>query len=160
MNESRPIALLLCLLLTAAAAPVSARRELTVTYAYARVWTAAVRLMRVDFDCAITEKDREDGYFLFDYPDRGKTYPGTMELVASKRDDMDAVLIVLKLPAMPSYVEGMILERLSRKLEQEFGPQKEAKPGPPPGKDGAPPPGDNDKGSKPEPKPPAAAPKS
>ena len=158
--RTKSLALSLCLLLMAAAAPAPARakRELTLNYPYARVWTAAVRLMRVDFECNITEKDKDDGYFLFEYPDRGKTYPGSMELVASKRDDIEAVIIVLKLPAMPSYVEAMILERLTRKLEQEFGPPKEAKrpADQAPSKDGGA--SDGDK-AKPEPKPPAGAPK-
>jgi hypothetical protein len=114
-------------LLMAAPRVVYARRESTFNYPYERVWTAAVRLLRVDFGCAITEKDKDDGYFLFEYTDRGKTYPGSAELVATKSEDVDAVRVVLQIPAMPTYVEGMMLERLSRKLEQEFGAPKEPK---------------------------------
>jgi hypothetical protein len=114
-------------LLMAAPRPAYAKREMTFNYPYERVWTAAVRLLRVDFGCAITEKDKEDGYFMFEYPDRGKTFPGSVELVASKNEDVDTVRVVLQIPAMPTYVEGMMLERLSRKLEQEFGAPKEPK---------------------------------
>jgi hypothetical protein len=114
-------------LLMAAPRPAYARRESTFNYPYERVWTAAVRLMRVDFGCTITEKDKDDGYFMFEYPDRGKTFPGSAELVATKNDDVDSVRVVLQIPAQPTYVEGMMLERLSRKLEQEFGAPKEPK---------------------------------
>jgi hypothetical protein len=106
---------------------VQARREVTFNYPYSRVWTSAVRLMRVDFACTITEKDKEDGYFLFEYPDHGKTFPGSVEFVAGKDEDVDTVRVVIQVAAMPSYVEGMMMDRLARKLEQEFGPPKEPK---------------------------------
>jgi hypothetical protein len=124
-----PRALLAVAVLVLAAQPsgVYARREVTFAYPYSRVWTAAVRLMRVDFECTITEKDKDDGYFLFEYPDHGKQYPGSVELVAIKDDAGESVRVVIQVPAMPSYVEGMMMERLGRKLEQEFGPAKEPK---------------------------------
>ena len=113
-----------------------AKREQVFAYPYSRVWTAAVRLMRVDFEANITEKDREDGYFLFEYPERGKNIPGSMELVAQKQGDFESVRVVLQIPSMPTYVENMILERLAKKLEQEFGAPKEPKkPEPPKDKD-------------------------
>jgi hypothetical protein len=158
---NRPLFASLLGLLLMAAEPAAARREITVNYPYARVWTAAVRLMRVDLECNITEKDKDDGYLLFEYPDRGKTYPGSLELIASKRDDVEGVIVVLKVPAMPTYVEGMILERLTRKLEQEFGPPKEGK-RPEPGSKGGPKPADGDRDKDkpaPAPKAPAGAPK-
>jgi hypothetical protein len=125
--------------MTLLAAPVAhARREQTFGYPYSRVWTTAVRLLRVDFEAHITEKDKDDGYFLFEYPDRGKVYSGSCELVAVKQDDAEAVRVVITIQALPSYVENMIMDRLGRKLEQEFGAPHEAKPKKPsePGKDG------------------------
>jgi hypothetical protein len=115
-------------LVLAAPSVVSAKREVTFNYPYSRVWTSAVRLMRVDFEAEITEKDRDDGYFLFEYPDRGKKVSGSMELIAIKQGEGDAVRVVLQIPALPTYVETMIVDRLSRKLEQEFGAPKQAKP--------------------------------
>jgi hypothetical protein len=112
--------------------PAAARREATFGYPISRVWTAAVRLIRVDLECAINEKDRDDGYFFFDYSDRGKTYPGSVELVTLQDSGADHVRVIIQVPAMPAYVEAMILDRLARKLEQEFGPPKAA-PAPKPG---------------------------
>ena len=132
--------------LSALAGPAYAKREVTFNYPYSRVWTAAVRLMRVDFEANITEKDRDDGYFLFDYPERGKTVSGSMELVAVKQGETEAVRVVLQIPALPTYVETMIMERLGKKLEQEFGAPKEAKrPDSAPSKDESDGSGDGDK---------------
>jgi hypothetical protein len=112
-------------------ARVQARREGTFAYPYVRVWTAVVRLMRVDFECTITEKDKDDGYFLFEYPDRGKRYPGSVELVATRADESGGVRVVIQIPGMPTYVESMMMDRLAKKLEQEYGPAKEPKPAEP-----------------------------
>ncbi|HEX7476457.1 MAG TPA: hypothetical protein VF331_01495 [Polyangiales bacterium] len=105
-----------------------ARREVTFSYPFSRVWPSVVRLMRVDFECQITEKDKEDGYFFFDYPDHGKTFPGSVELVTSKSDGVETVRVVIQVPAMPSYVEALMLDKLGRKLLEEFGPPKGATP--------------------------------
>jgi hypothetical protein len=104
-----------------------ARREATFNYPYSRVWTTAVRLLRVDFESHITEKDKDDGYFLFEFPDRGKSYAGSMELIASRKDDAESVRVVLTIQALPTYVESMLMDRLARKLVQEFGPPAERK---------------------------------
>ncbi|MEY4576866.1 MAG: hypothetical protein RL701_1569 [Pseudomonadota bacterium] len=106
---------------------VQARREATFAYSYSQVWTAAVRLMRVDFEASIIEKDKEDGYFLFEYRDRGKVYNGSVELVAVKQGELDAVRVVLTVAALPTYVENMMVDRLVRKLDQEFGAPKQPK---------------------------------
>jgi hypothetical protein len=110
--------------------------------------------MRVDFEASITEKDKDDGYFLFEYPDRGKSVPGSMELIASKQGDVETVRVVLQIASLPTYVENMILERLGKKLEQEFGAPKEArKPEPPKDKDDGDGSGEGDDKPKPAPKP-------
>lgn len=99
-----------------------------------------MRLVRVDLECPINEKDRDDGYFFFEYSDRGKSYPGSVELVSLQENGTDHVRVIIQVPAMPAYVEAMILDRLGRKLEQEFGPPKSGqppatKPGPKPDSD-------------------------
>ena len=109
-----------------------ARREEQFRYPYVRVWTAAVQLLRVELDCPITEKDRDEGYFLFEYADHGKTYPGSVQIVSTKADGQENVRVVIQVAAMPSYVEAAMLDRLSRKLVAEFGAPKEKAPTPPP----------------------------
>lgn len=107
------------------ATTVRARREATFGYPYSRVWTSAVRLMRVDFEATITEKDKEDGYFLFEYKERGKSYAGSVQLMpVQQAEGGESVRVVLTIQALPTYVENMMVDRLARKLEQEFGPPR------------------------------------
>lgn len=115
------------LVVSLSASTAHARREATFNYPYSRVWTTAVRLLRVDFESQITEKDKDDGYFLFEFPDRGKSYAGSVELIASRKDDVESVRVVLTIQALPTYVESMLMDRLARKLVQEFGPPPERK---------------------------------
>lgn len=109
----------------------AARREATFAYSLSRVWNAAVRLVRVELDCPIGEKDKDDGYFFFEYAHQGKTFPGTIEVIALEDEGGDRVRVVVQVPAMPTYVEGMILERLTKKLEKEYGLPKAAPNDPP-----------------------------
>lgn len=105
-----------------------AKREQAYSYPYSRVWTAALRMLRVDFNSPITEKDRESGYFLFEYPDAGKSYSGSAEVVRVTEDGNETARVVFQMPGLPSYYEQMLLDRLTRKLEQDYGTPIEPKP--------------------------------
>jgi hypothetical protein len=107
---------------------VQAKREQSFSYPYSRVWTAALRMLRVDFNSPITEKDRESGYFLFEYPDGGKSYEGSAEIVRVTENGVETARVVFQMPGLPSYYEQMLLDRLTRKLEQDYGSPPEAKP--------------------------------
>lgn len=135
-----------------------AKREQAYAYPFSRVWTAAVRMLRVDFESPITEKDKDSGYFLFDYPDSGKANPGSVEVIRVVEGGVESVRVVISVSALPTYVEQMMLDRLARKLGEDFGdPEtpKEIKPAAPP-QPGAP---ANGTGSKAETDKAAAAPK-
>ena len=108
-----------------------AKREQTFAYPYSRVWTAAVRMLRVDFNSPITEKDPDSGYFLFDFPESGKSYAGSVEVVRVTENDVDSARVLIQLPGLPGYVEQMLLDRLTRKLGQEYGQPVTAKPAKP-----------------------------
>lgn len=107
-----------CIAVVLAPAGAHARRDQTFRYPFARVWEAAVRLMRVDLESPIGEKNRDDGYFLFDFPHNGKTTPGSIEVVRASDAE---VRVVVQVPAMPTYVEQMILDKLAKKLIAEYG---------------------------------------
>jgi hypothetical protein len=92
-------------------------------YGYDRTWNAAVRLVRVDMGLAITEKDAQNGYLLFDYKSNesgGKTSPGSFEFVRT-REAEGFVRVVVQLPQMPQYHERVLLDALVRKLRDEYG---------------------------------------
>jgi hypothetical protein len=105
-----------------------ARREQTYAYPFSRVWTAAIRMLRVDFESPITEKDKDSGYFLFDFPDGSKSHAGSVELVRVQHAGVENVRVVLQVPALPSYVEQMLLDHLARKLGQDYGQPPAPKP--------------------------------
>ena len=117
-------------LLVLLATSAHARRQREYPYAFDQVWNAALRLVRVDLRCPVTDRDPEGGYVLFEYEAQGKRYPGSIELVAQSRGAQVATVVVVQVKGMPTYVEQMVLDRLDKKLLAEFGPPP--KPVPPP----------------------------
>lgn len=100
----------------------SARSSEDYTYAFDQTWRAAVRLLAVDMRFPITDRDPEIGYVLFEYQEGGRTYSGSLELVRTEgRNATPQVRVVVSVTSMPSYVERMLIERLSRKLTQDYG---------------------------------------
>lgn len=107
----------LCLIPAAA----QARKQGELVYGFDQVWNAALRMVRVDLRYPVTDRDPEAGYLLFDYVDHGKRYAGSIELVRTERDRRPAIKAVVQVQGMPAYVEQMLLERLGRKLRDEYG---------------------------------------
>jgi hypothetical protein len=115
-----------------------ARRQEVYPYRFELVWSSAVRMVRVDFGFEITEQDKDNGYLLFRYADGGRTHPGSFEIVPAQLEGREGVQVVAQIPAMPAYVEQMMLTRLGRKLSQDHGePPRPKRPEPP--KEPAPP---------------------
>lgn len=120
-------------------------------YGFDRTWNAGLRLVRVDMNMKVTEKDEQNGYMLFDYksPESGKPVPGSMEFIRAK--DTGAVRVVVQIPQMPGYHEQVLVDSLARKLRNEYGdpPKRPEKPSPTPkDKDaGAPADGEGDAGA-------------
>jgi hypothetical protein len=118
-----------------------ARKQTDHRYVYEQVWSAAVRMVRVDLRYPIDDQDPSIGYVLFQYQDRGRAYPGSIELVRTEVEGVEYVRTVVQIPSMPSYVEQMMLDRLGRKLRAEFGdpPERPRQPTapaqPPPNRD-------------------------
>jgi hypothetical protein len=102
-------------------AVAEARSDSEYAYPYERVWTAAVRLLRVDLSCPINEKDKDEGYFFFEYPGETGPIPGSIEFIRARVNGVEGVKVIIQVPAMPSYFERMVLEKLGRKLTAEFG---------------------------------------
>jgi hypothetical protein len=105
-------------------------------YSFEQIYGTAMRLLRVDLGCVITEKDLANGYVLFDYtsPESGKrVHHGSLEIVRGK----EGTHVAVQLPSLPQYHEQMIVDALNKKLSAEHGsPSPKPRPGPPP----APPP--------------------
>ena len=108
-----------------------ARKQTEYRYPFERVWNTALRMVRVDMRMPVTDRDQEAGYLLFDYSDRGRRFPGSIELVKRERNEMPVVTVVIQVQGMPSYVEQMLLDKLARKLKDEVGEPLEPKKPPP-----------------------------
>jgi hypothetical protein len=102
--------------------PASAKSAYESAYGYDRTWNAGMRLVRVDLNMKIIEKDESAGYLLFDYksPESGaKPVSGSMEFIKSR--DTGAVRVVVQIPQMPGYHEQVLIDSLARKLRNEYG---------------------------------------
>lgn len=109
----------------------SARRSDAHAYRYEQVWGAALRLIRVDYGFPIRDRDEDVGFVLFDYVGSGRPVPASLEVVRTQQEGRDVVRVTLNIPAMPAYVERMILDKLQRKLREEYG-EPLPPPAPPP----------------------------
>jgi hypothetical protein len=118
--------------------PAEAEVTYDSAYGFERTWNSALRLVRVDMGCKITEKDDQSGYLMFEYhpADGGKKVStGTMQFIRS-HDKNGPVRLVIQLPQMPRYHEQVLLDALIRKMRAEYGEPPQPKPADPP----APPP--------------------
>jgi len=97
-------------------------------YTYQQTFGSTLRLLKVDLAMKVTDKDADWGYLLFEYRslENGKRKSrGSFEFVKSNR----GVRVSLQLPAVPSYHERVIIDKLVRKLAAEHGtPPKKKKP--------------------------------
>jgi hypothetical protein len=122
--------LLLC------ASPALARKQRELPQRIDQVWNAALRMIRVDLQLAVTDRDQEGGYVLFEYVANGKRFPGSIELIQQAKGARPTTVVVTQVRGQPSYVEVMLLDRLEKKLTEELGvppePPKEVPKPPPP----------------------------
>lgn len=89
-------------------------------YSYAQTFGTALRLLRIDLGCKISEKDPDGGYVLFDYlsPESGtRMHHGTIELVRQN----SGTHVTVQLATLPSYHEQMVIDALAKKLATEHG---------------------------------------
>jgi hypothetical protein len=121
----------LCLLLVLVPSLAAAKTSRDYSYAYAKTFPTALRLLKVDERVEIVERDAEAGYILFELTDDGKKWRGALELVPTKDSkDRDATRVLIEIQDRPDYLGDVILNRLGAKLRQEHGDP----PSPPPAK--------------------------
>jgi hypothetical protein len=146
VTRLRPLLLVAVVASVAFAAPrvAHAKKQADHRYRFEQVWSAAIRMVRVDLRFPVQDQDPATGFMLFDWVEHNRQYPGSIELVRTDVDGVPHVRVVVQVPSMPSYVEQMLLDRLARKLTDEFG---EPPPSPPPARPEPPPaerPGDDE----------------
>jgi len=100
----------------------AARTQRDLPYGVSQAWTTAIRLLRLDLGYEVGERDRDAGFVLFTYLEGETRCPGTLEVVERQLSDgRTGVRVVVTIPAMPSYVEQVLIDRLLRKLRDELG---------------------------------------
>jgi hypothetical protein len=104
--------------------PSEAKSQSELGWSMADVLSTAVRYVRVDRGCKVTERDDSSAYVLFECPgdDGKKVKPGALELYRVERGGRELVRAQLTLSDDPRYVEIRFLDLLERKLREERGP--------------------------------------
>ena len=109
------------MLVTATAAPVTARVDGTSGYSKGQTYSGALRYVRVDLGYEVVEKDPEAAYLIFKYAAPGQTkataVTGTLEIVEASA----GVRVFVSLPRMPEYHERILRDGLLKKLREEYG---------------------------------------
>ncbi|HWU87900.1 MAG TPA: hypothetical protein VN253_11525, partial [Kofleriaceae bacterium] len=119
--RSRLASIAVLSLICAGGAPAAARSERTLSYPRDQAWPAAVRFLAVDERLRVVDKDGEAGYALFELREEGKTFRGSLEVIAVSVDGRPVVRFVVTIEDRPSWVEVGMLNRLERKLRRELG---------------------------------------
>lgn len=113
---------LACLLLLATG-PVEARGKKDFGWPLAQVYGAAVRFVRIDRGCKITDRDPVAAYVAFECPGkRGKAATnGGIELIPIEKATRSVVRAQVTLANEPRSVEISFLDQLERKIRDERG---------------------------------------
>jgi len=108
-------------------------------YAFDQVWSATVRLLRVDRGFKILEKDPETGYILFEFKESAKderSWRAGVELLRDKDESGRTVIKVkIEIQDKPELPDAVLHDRLREKLRAEYGPPFSAPTDAPPPKD-------------------------
>jgi hypothetical protein len=99
----------------------AAKQSQSFEYRFSQVWSGAFRLIRVDLECRVTDRDDEIGFLMFEYSDGERSYPGSAQLVPVKENGKDVIRVEIQIPEQPTYIEIMILDKLRKKLLDEYG---------------------------------------
>jgi len=99
-----------------------ARSTVRVSHARSDVWAATVRLLRVNNNFPIREKDESAGYVLFDFVEAGKSYRGSFEFVATiDASGTPLTEVIVTIADLPRRFETQLLDRLTQKVREERG---------------------------------------
>jgi hypothetical protein len=118
------------------AAAAEARSQIDIVWPLKEVFQIAVRFIRVDRGCKITDRDADAAYITFECEgDGGPKAPakkGALELIPVAVQGRSGARVQLTLADEPRYVEMHLLELLERKIRDERGPALPPLRAPPP----------------------------
>ena len=112
--------LLLCLALPGGVAEAKTKESLRAEYDV--LWSAALRLLRVNLDFKVLDKDKETGYIVFLYKDSTiKESRASMEIRREEKRSKDAEVsctVQVVLSGASSAEERSLINELRRKLQE------------------------------------------
>jgi len=133
---ARPLAwLLAAVLLVIAAAPAAAKTERKVRYSRGEVFRCFIRLLRVDLELKILEKDLDGGFVLFEYqePIYKRSSPASLEIIELLNEpagkdkekpvapDGPRSKLRMEIKRAGASDEIGLLDKLEAKLREDFG---------------------------------------
>ena len=123
---------------------LSHQRE--ISYPMEFVWPTAIRYLKVDRQYEVSEKDRDSGYVLFNFPHGSTSGTGSLEMLETTDvSGRKAVRLMVSTSNGPAHLPHTLAEGILAKLRAERG-----QPAPPPPSSPADPPkkdeGDKDQG--------------
>ena len=126
------LALFLPLALALFPSTASARASSETPYSVGEVFSTAIRFVRIDKSCKITDQDANAAFVTFEYEDEGHTRRGSLEIWKTANGSN----LQVTLGDEPHYVELRWVELIGRKLHDERGTP--VRPSPAPGVPSAP----------------------
>ena len=114
---------------------IEAKSSVTLSYPFEQAWPTALRLLRIDQQYTIVDKDKEGGYIIFEMQHNNKAYRGSMEIARTKDEEgRKSVRLFVHVGKRPIYIESRILKRMESKLREEYGDPVDPQPPPKPKK--------------------------
>jgi hypothetical protein len=108
------------------------------SYPIDQVWPTTIRYLRLDRGFAVTDRDEEAGYMMFEFPlESGATGNGSLEMFATEdASGRASVSIAVNTGSGPVHLPHSILDGIAAKVRAERGqpiaPPKPEEPAPPP----------------------------
>jgi hypothetical protein len=123
----------LTILLLVAASPAYAKAQTDLLYRFDEVYSTAVRFVRVDRGCKVTDQDQAAAFVMFECPlEDKKVSRGAIEIFRATQRGKEGVRIQVSLPDDTHGMELRFVELIERKLREERGTPTPPTPPPPP----------------------------
>lgn len=110
-------------------APLHAKTRKMMNWDYSTLYNTTVRLIRVDMNWEIEDKDRDAGFIIFKYVGKSKKIlRATVEFIkdetgensdAEGKSPITSVIVQVSIPGVSSVEERMLIDDLNKKLHEE-----------------------------------------
>ncbi|RJO66478.1 MAG: hypothetical protein C4523_12390 [Myxococcales bacterium] len=102
--------------------PLWAKSRDRVAESFDVLWSAAVRLIRVDKNWKIVDKDKETGFIIFEYQSKESSSQASVEILkdaAPEEKNVSRFVVQVSIPSASSIEERLLIDELKRKIQEE-----------------------------------------